>query len=691
MAKKKNKIDSTLRRAEKLFKAGNFLLAEKEFEKIRKKLNRNDITEKLKICHKETRTIKGKDLVKQGHKAVNSNKLPEAIACFQEADKLLNEPWLTEPWITDKIKELAHQLTLHKIDAEAREAKASCDYLKAANLYIKAGKKKGDQEFLLKGALCLVKAERYDQAATIFQTSKIEDDPARYYYGFALAKIGKYVEALKLWEKLDNNDKSFAEQNRQVLSLAGSAIYNTLGKQVDINGVHNAAKYLLGRANTLGHTKLIPLLESLCSYYKLILIETLWEQEKFAAVQNLLLQISVFNDPIILGLNAKTYFNLSLEQSRFLEPMMTFWLSAVYSKEISAEFSDNLDDIQKVQHQLIRFAEQNINCQQDSQDTGHAESYLAIEKKLLTDLSAIFQQQTPAFDQICTPQYASVCGLSDTIIGLIQQSKPYFKDPKHYLETGGYYSKAGKALYALRTHDVKNAMTLIESIESSAPKDEFTDYVLELVQFEFGQAAIENHEKDYLQYFALTPKLFESVPSIEKRFSDKIVQSFDDQMILYEKLLMFLHKKRKSDPIAQALSFVMTQSAIMKFNRGKMTNKQMKVSIEKALMICPDNEFALHTLERTLMDLEIDSIFHAMSKNKLNKAARLARQSAYPEVCDKYFEFGEEIMDQIAGSGLDHTFQKINLLDLLNSSMIVDPNHTLVDTIENKLSFMGDE
>ena len=699
MAKKKSKIDTTLTRAEKLFNAGNFLLAEREFEKIQKKLNRNDITEKLEICRKETRTIKGKDLVKQGHKAVNSNKLPEAIACFQEAEKLLNDPWLTEPWITDKIKELTHQLTCHNMDAKAQEAQASCDYLKAADLYLKAGGKKGGQGSLLKSAICLVKAERYDQAAAIFQTSfqtsfQISapwDDPALYYYGFALAKKKKYSEALKLWEKLDHDDKAFAEQNRQVLSLACSALYNTLGKEVDIHGVHNEADYLLGLANTLGDKRWIPRLEILCAYYKLILIETLWAQEKFAAIPDLLLQMTAFNDPMILGLNAKTYFNLSREQSKFLEPMMTFWLSAIYSKEISAKFSDNPDTRQKVQHQLIRLAEQNIHCQQDSQDTDHAASYLAIEKKLLTDLSAIFQKHAPAFDQICTPQYASICGLSDTLLKLIKQSKPYFKDPEHYLETGGYYSKAGKALYALKTHDVKKAMTLIESIELSSQRDEFTDYVRGLVQFELGQVAIENHEKEYLQYFALTPKLFESAPSIEKRFSDKMIQSVDDQMILYEKLLMFLHKERESGPIAEALSFVMTQSAIMKYNRGNMTNKQMKVSLEKALIISPDNEYARHTLKQTLIDLETDIIFDAMTKNKLNKAARLASQSAHPEVCDRYFEFGEEIIDQIAGSGLDLGFQKINLLELLNSFMMVDPDHPLVATIESKLSFMGDK
>ena len=703
MAKKKNKIDTILTRAEKLFKSGNFLLAEKEFEKIQKRLNRSDIDEKLKICRKETRTIKGKDFVKQGHKAVNSNQLSEAIACFQEAEKLLNEPWLTEPWITDKIKELQQRLTWHKIDAKAQEAETARDYLTASELYVKAWKKKGSNGFLLKSAFCLVKVERYGQAAEMFEKSDLSDDRSLYYYGFALAKTGKYIKALKLWEKLDTHDKTFIEQNRQVLSLAcsdldrtlGRTLGPTLGKVEDINDVHNRAKDLLGLAITLGSKELIPHLEILCSYYKLVLIESLWEQEKFAAIPELLLQMTAVLDPIIfapiiLALNAKTYFSLSRNQAKFLEPMMTFWLSAIYSKEISAEFSDNPDKRQKVQHQLIRFAEQHINSHPDSKNVGPAASYLAIERKLLQDLSGIFQKKSRVLDQIITPQYASICGLSDIILDLIKHNERSFKDPEHYLETGGYYSNAGKALYALRTNGVKKAMSLIESIEASFSKDEFTDYVIALVQFEFGQAALENHEKNYLQYFALTAKLFESAPSIEKRFSDKILQYDGDQLISHEKLLTFLHTERRSDYLAEALSFVMIHSVIRKYNRGKITPKQMKVSIEKVLKISPDNEFVLHTLEQTRVDLEIEILFNAMDKHKLSKGARLARQSAYPEVCDRYFEFGEQILEQINSSGLDLHSQKIDLLDLLSSCVTVDPDHPLIDSIKNKLQFLGD-
>jgi len=685
MAKKKNKIDTALKRAEKLFKTGNFLLAEKNFEKVQKKLNNNTIAQKLEICRKETRIIKGKDLVKQGQKAVEKDNLPEAIVCFQRAEKLLNDPWLS-----DNVNELQHKLIEHKIDAEAREAEASCDYTKASDLYARAWERTSSQDFLLKSALCLVKAGSYLQAAALFDKSDLPDDNALYYCGFALAKIGKHHEAFKLWEKLDTPDKRFIEQKRLVLSLACSEFYSTFKKEPDINEVHHKANDLLAMANTLDYTEMIVMLEEICTYCKLVLIETLWEQEAFADIADFLLQMAHFNDPAILALNAKTYFHLSRELSNFLEPMMAYWLTALYSNEISAGFSDNPDKREKIQQRLIHFSEEQINRHQNSRSARYATHYLTIEKKLLNDLSAVSRKHNQGFNQTCTPHYASLFGFSDTILDLIKQSKNDFKDPEHYLETGGYYSRAGEGLYALKTGNVKKALALVETIESSSPKDEFTDYVVRLVKFEFGQAALENNEKEYLQYFVLTPKLFESAPTIEKRFSDKILQYGDKQLLSHEKLLIFLHKERPSDPISEACSFAMTQSAIIKYNQKKINNKQLKTAIEKSIRIYPDNDFALHTLERTAIDLETEIIFKAMNTHKLMKAARLARQSAYPEVCDRYFEFGEQMLEQISTSGLDLINQKIHLSDLLKACMSLDPYHPVIDSINEQLQFIGD-
>ena len=686
MAKKKKKIDILLKRAEKLFKAGNFLSAEKKFEQIQNKLDTNKIAKKLEICREKTRSIKGKKFVEQGHNAVKKNNLPEAIVCFQEAYKFLKEPWLS-----DKINEMQYQLTGHKIGVEAIEAEISGEYIVAADLYARAWKKNNHQGFILKGAVCHIKAENYLKAVALFDKSDLSDDTALYYYGFALAKIGKYYDALKLWKKIDTLDSQFIEQKQIVFSLACSRLGNTFNKEEDINGVHHKANDLLGIATAIGDTKLIVMLETICTYSKLVLIETLWEQKQFVAIANLLSQMVQFNDSFILALNAKTYFHLSRESSDFLESMMTYWLTAIYSNEIAEGFSDNEDKRKKAQYQLIRCAEEQINRHRDSRSARHAASYLTIEKKLLKDISAVSLKHNQGFHQTCTPHYASIFGLSDTILDLIKHNKNKFKDPEHYLETGGYYSKAGESLYALKTGDTKKALSLIKPIESSSKKNEFTDYVVRLVQFEFGRTALKNNEKEYLQYFTLTPKLFESVPAIEKRFINKILQRYNEkQLIAYDKLLTLLHKKRPSDLICEAYSCMMIQLAISKYNQRKIKNKQLKVVAAKALKIYPNNAFARHILNKTTIFLESEMIHNAMDKNKFMKAARLARQSAYPEVCDNFFEFMEDLIEHLNLSDLEPAEQKMFLHDLYRACMDVDPYHLVIDLINEELKLLED-
>ena len=82
MKKKKKHIEEVLARAEKMFARGNFPLAKKEFEKAQKKLKREDIAEKIRICRKEAETLKGRELIKQARKAEKKRKFHPGTAMF---------------------------------------------------------------------------------------------------------------------------------------------------------------------------------------------------------------------------------------------------------------------------------------------------------------------------------------------------------------------------------------------------------------------------------------------------------------------------------------------------------------------------------------------------------------------------------------------------------------------------------
>lgn len=699
MAKKNKKTENILNRAEKLFNAGNFLLAEKEFEKIQKRLNSDDIAEKLEICRRQTREIKGRELVKQAYKAVNNDNLPEALKLFQAAEKLLDDPSLGE-----KIKELDQRLRLSTIDAEAIRAEASHDHARASDLYLKAWETTHDDTLLLKCALNLVKCEKYGEALVHFQKMALKDDNAVYQYGFSLAKTGQHYGALKQWERIDCLNKDFIEQFCHLVSLACADLYQHLGKlgehdeldeqeTLHIHECCTRAKDLLEYARRYDLETLVDLLESLSCYFNLVLVEVLWKNQDFSAIAAILPDLNKMDDPAILALYAKTYFHLVPGEERFLEPMMTYWLTAVYSREISASFSASEELRTKVQNQLIRIAEKEINRYHTSESGHSAATILAVERKLLQDLFAISQKHDhysmPGSMLVCTPQYAVLSGVLDKIVDMIKENRDYFKDTEHYLETGGYYSRAWQSLYALKINDFKKALTLAQELDPTLPVDEFTDYVLGLVHFKCGLAAVENKDKDkkkdILNYFALTPRLFASVPSIEQRFVERVLQSSWDWDIEYEKILYFLHTQQGSDAIADALCTIKVRNALERYNTDQIHIRQLKNLIEKALNFSPENEFAIYTLEEASSDFEIDEIVTAIGKNKLGKSARLARESKYPEVRDRFFGFMEDLCQQVQNSGVDAFTHKMTLYDFMNAAISVDPDHPVVFTIKEKI------
>ena len=684
MAKKKNKAETILRRAEKLFNAGNFLLAEKEFLKIRNKIDHADIDQKLTVCRKETRSVKARQLIKDGYKAVQNEDLSQAIDFFQDANELVPDASLM-----DKIKELQDRLTLEKRGDAAQAAANAHDYAGAAALYARAWEETGEQEFLGKNALNLVRAEQYEVAVEQFKRLDHPEPEAVYAWGLALAKTHHYCRAMEQWVELDINDPRFVQQKEGLFELACSVLYEGLKKAPDVQAYLHDAQLLLSIAQSLGSKAQVHVsaLGKVCEYYRLLLLEDFWEQENYMGVADLLEGMPTVVDPELLALHAKCYYHLSRDQVDFLTPMMTYWLTAIYSRQVSDGFSNDPDVQNKIQQKLIRMAEQRINGYGDLQNTKQAAEYLDIEKKLINDLSFISQQQPEETCPICTPGYALISGSFTAILNVIRANRNYFKSESHYLETGGYYSRASEAMYALRTGQHEKAMEYIDAMDTKNESDEFFDYVSRVVQFAYGFIAIKNEDRSFLKYFRSTPELFASVPSIEEEFSDLMLQYGGDHLLLYEELLLYLHKQHPSDLVGKALSFMMAQSAIQRYNRKKINNKQVKVALEKALNLDEHNELAYDTLEQTCIELETKEVSSAINRNKLNKAARLTADSVYTEVYDNFFDFMGEIVDEFKQTdiSLDNAVKRVYLNDFINAVLIVDASHSLRRKIQAQI------
>jgi len=688
MAKKRNSIDAILKRAEKLFETGNYLLAEKEFKKAKQKKNSPEIEEKLAICLKNTQGLKGKEWVKKGQKAENRNDLSGAVSCFREAESLLHETWLR-----DKIRELEQRLLGCDMVAKAETAFRNKDYQAASGFYTELAQIHEKETYLSESAVCLVKGNMFDQAVELFKSLNSLDDAARYHFGYALAKQGEYIDALDQWEMIDSGDAGFISQQHQVLALAFEQLNASMNAGGDINGIQADAGRLLGGKAVHGNDGLAKGLGVLSDYSRLSLASSLWETGDYGAVANLLDTMVLKKDPALTVLCAVTYYHLAETQVDYTGPMADHWLTAVYFVDLATAVGDDPEKQDRVRQRLIRMAEKRINTMAGPKDlNGAVATHFDIDKSLMVDLLAISGDRHDSLPVpwICTPCFSTRYGLSDAVLALIRENRDYFRDEEHFLSTGACYSRMGESFYALKTGSAKAAFDLLGTMDAVDSTDEFINYALGLIRFEYGKFVLENGEKNFLDYFDSTVSLFETVPGVEKQFSQEMLQYEGRYLLEYEAVLGFLYKLRPSGPISEAYSFFMGQVAVNKFNRGKITNKQSHVALEKALRVDPGNEYVIHLKEQIAISLETEALYNAMNKRKMGKATALATKSPFPEVRDKFFEFIEQMMEQIEESGLEKPHRIAELNDLLNACMAVDPVHPIIDTFEMKIQLLGD-
>jgi hypothetical protein len=686
MARKKNKVDAILKRAHKLFNAQNYLLAEKEFEKARKKAPSSEIDEKLEICREKNRSEKGRLLVKKGYSAIKNQALQEAISCFTRAQQLLNDPELSE-----KIRELEQQMQVDDTEDIGRNAEESGDFATAAALYEQIWQKTGQQDFCIRSGVCHVKAGIDDQAIRIFQQADTLDDAGYYFYGFALARMGQYPEAIIEWEKITTRIHGLMPQKKQVLSLAFSTLYHALEKGADIETIRSRAGQLKAVARTLDLPEPAGHFDTLYQYCSIALLEIWWEQQAYEKIAGLLEQEPRFNSLEFIALKAKTCYHLAEKNDAFLFPMVQSWFTAIFFENTGVEYIDHPEKKQQqLRQQLIRLAEQRIDGHTGSRTVRQAADLFALEKKLITDMEAMYRASRSGTPRICTPFYAAATGRSEEILSDIRKNRDFFKDSSHYLETGGFYSRAWEGLYALQTGDADKANELMEPvIEDTAPLDEFVEYGVARVQLAYGQVCLERGEKKFLPFFSSTPALFDAAPSIEQRFADRLTHYHGDRLAEYETVLKWLYEKRPSPPLARALSEIMSTLAVRRFNNNQFNDQQLATMLKKALDIHPENQYARHNLKQTLMDIEEEKILDALYKNKPGKAADIVMESDYPEMEAFFFSEAQDMLDMLCSSIPDKGFLTILLHRLRDACEYVDETHELVGQINDKLTTSG--
>ncbi len=676
--------EALLERALKLFDKGSYPAALQEFEKVRTLADREDIAEKIEICRRETEKIKAGDLIKRARKSAKRGHLDEALRCYEEAHGITGEPWIAEA--AERLQE-----TLRGQDSlkAAREAEEAGDYPRAAELYsqVQVGQGGDGDAIQRKRIRCLILGERYEEAVAVFENFVPKEPRDLYDYGFALAETGRYFECLKLWERIDSLDKRFLEQMSHVRSRLEADLFDRFEKAEDTAGIYEQGRYLLMRTPDRRD------LRDLVEQFKAARLETLWQEERFRDMADLLFdeasqaESEPESEPALLSLRAKTAFKLAEESGEYLDELALLWPTIVY-RETAREGPSDSAERDEVRRELIQRAESLIKQHAASGDREAERNRVGweIENRLLETLQRLSGTGEESARLVCTPRFAARYGLSAEVLGMIRANRNAFESEDQYLRTGSYYSPAMESLFAVEAGDHEEAVSHLPEKKGG---DEFLRYGLMRVQFHCGMACLDQGDGKAGQHFDNAADLFALSPECESQFTEKAIDCDDEDVLRsYEEILREVRRKRASKPVDKALSMVMINRAILAQDRGAANLKVIEMAAQKALTLDPDNEMARGALEDMRVDLEVQELYKALRRQKMNRACRIAAETYHPEVKKLFFHFFErnlKSLDSPESAYMDRR-EKLHLLkDFHDWCSRVDPDHPLLEDIQFKL------
>jgi len=752
MKKGVSKSEALLARAEKFMKRGNYPFAQKEFAKAYKINKDAAITVKIEHCRKEAVKIKAKDLVKRGRKYFKKNNMHAACRCFEEAYAITGEKWLS-----DRIDQLAAEVAGIDVQSVACQAEKSGDYLKAAELYGQAfnfNTGTGRSHLKQRQAANFVKAGQYEHAIECYDliieglnasVSEISSESA-YNYGFALARQGRYFRCLKIWGNIISDEKAFLLQRETVARLLETEIYRLLCKQAPEKATgreleHNYTKTSDGETNRLTNYPhdLTAAYEASCylqsnfsfkglnrlkTYCRWRLIESLWLEEQYETIANLIFHQGTGNQsaaslvatwgPTILANLARISYMCAATSGSHLNELALYWLTALHHPSTWQSFSkpdikngtDELKKIAQVRKKLIAMADALIrrNAGNSLQASDEAKSFWNIEKQLIAAIDSLAGGRKEMVHLVCTPRFARHFGVSEQVLALIRSAKAsaatdnqkltYFKNREHYLKTGSYYSAAGQSLYYLSAEAFKKAL---ENLPETS-QNEFENYGILKVRYTYGLYCLETGAEPPGRYFDNVPELFAIAPDYQTELVKKAEEVTElDQLTRYEEALNAIHTqtlKSKSEPLVQiqkVLSLVMSRRALEMFNKRMMNNKTLSITLKKALKLNPQNELAHGLLEETKADLEILEMEKALNRFKMHKACKIAVDSEYPKVTEAFFEYMEYGIKDIRESSHDTPHKLLILNETYDWCVWVDDTHPILDKIEALIEKLGGE
>jgi hypothetical protein len=118
---------------------------------------------------------------------------------------------------------------------------------------------------------------------------------------------------------------------------------------------------------------------------------------------------------------------------------------------------------------------------------------------------------------------------------------------------------------------------------------------------------------------------------------------------------------------------------------GLINNKVLTIALNKALEINPENEHARGLLEDADTNQELMELEKALDRFKMNRACRIARETKNDEVRKLFFQFLEDILEELEETASSDSRRIFILRDIYKWCASVDGNHDIMYDIEKML------
>ncbi len=591
---------------------------------------------------------------------------------------------------------------------------------------------------LLNKARCLLKKDDPQQALACFEEARAvsaDDELADeievlrveslsqadlYNAGFDLAQLGKFTDCLSYWQYIRSGHPDFQAQKEAVSVLLIQELARCLAEGPICRETEVRERLSILSDSGINIEQLAGEKE-LVDRCRALRLARLWRDGRMSEIMQGIDEVDLLH-PTVLEIQAKAAYRLmetegvraSLTKVRHF---IDCWLSSLFHPAVVATLSDKEAEAEQRRQDLLDVGMKMVRkySEQEVQDGDLLvrlwEEQLAL-LKLLTGISAVAKEgKDGEKDEVAVLLYTSTlacrAGIAEQIFSFVREHQEQFPDYERCIAAGAAYSPIASALLMARNHQYDEALNQLAQLE-----DRLEIEVGEVLDPFIAHAVAEVKIACGLQYFksgrlreaeeiiANVLHVIRQPPPLQQQLLSAFGKfgtfgTFDiagkeeyaaDQLAVSVKIIEQLQKLSPSDEVNKTLCSLLTRQVAQLHNQGKTHSKILLKSIEKAVALNPDDALARLTLDDVKTELEIVTMQQAVNQGKLAKAAYIAKNSAYQQVVEQFFEFAAQVVEQIEVE--EHPDEETGgciLQQLMRNVRRVNPDHTIIQDIEHVL------